>query len=658
MASVWDPIRIGSLTARNRIYLPAHYPAFQAEAYGLYIGERARGGAGVIVSTTLMAHPSAFGRAAAPLTPDSIPWLRQMVKPAMAHGALVFIQIGHTGPSWPPPTDDIDDWSPNWAPSAIQSAKHQYIPKVMEAGDIQGLIEGFVTVAANAQEAGASGVEIHAAHGYLLSSFLSPFWNRRTDGYGGNTENRARIVREIATAIRKKVGGSFVIGLRMNVDEYLDGKGTTPTEAMAVLDNIHGLGILNYVCLAHTDYHTNHFLVPPDSSGLVAPLASAGKLAKNTLRNEIPVLVHGSVRNIATAEDMITSGSADLVGMVRAHIADPHLVNKTKAGKVDEVHRCVGANQGCWRRLGRPISCTVNPVTGREGRYGIDMPRPVLPKQRVLVVGGGPGGMKYAATAAELGHDVTLWERDNDVGGSVRFAAQLPDYGMWNRLVEDLSGAIKRSGVALHLGKEATAEAVVQFGADLTVIATGARWDRSGFSTYRPATNGIAGLQEAGERILDPVTTLLNIDRCGKHVVIVDDNGDYLPLGLARRLQLSGRTVTVVTWDDAVGRKMHATNELPFLLPRVLEAGVKILVGNYVDRIDKNTVSLVGRWTAAQSSLPADTIILSMLRTANEELYLDLQQRGVKVARIGDCLAPREVDDAILEGFRLAMEGH
>lgn len=657
MPSIWEPIEIGRSTARNRLYLPAHAPSLLPEAYGHYIGERALGGAGLIVTTTLMAHPSSVGSAAMPWSRDGIPRMKLMIEPALSHGALVLMQVGHTGPSWPASTDGLPDWSPVWAPSAIQSPKHHNIPKVMERSDIEELIEGFANVAANAQEAGASGVEIHAAHGYLLSCFISPYWNRRGDDYGGSTENRARIIREIATAVRKRVGSSFIVGLRMNVEEYLGDKGLRPTEAMAILRAVHALGHIDYFCPAHTDYHSNHYLVVPDSSGITsAPLAPIGKLAKEAVANAIPVLVHGSIRDLAKAQEVVDTGCADMVGMVRAQIADAHLINKSRAGKVDEVQRCVGANQGCWRRIGRPISCTVNPVTGHEARYGSGRIGAAIIGQKILVVGGGPGGMKFAATAAEAGHDVTLWERDSTLGGNVRYAAQLPDYAMWNRLIEDLSAAMERHGVTVELGRDATESSVIAFGADFTVIATGATWDKSGFSTYRPETDGIAGLGMDRRRILDPVAALTGGEACGQQVVIIDDNGDYLPLGLARHLQQLGKQVTVVTWDDGVGRKMHATNELPFLLPRVIAAGVTFITGTYVESVNDDTVDLVVRWSGETRRIRADTIILSMLRTADESLFLALKGAGMHVARVGDCVAPREVDDAIAESFRLAVD--
>jgi hypothetical protein len=355
------------------------------------------------------------------------------------------------------------------------------------------------------------------------------------------------------------------------------------------------------------------------------------------------------------AQGIIDSDSADMVGLVRAQIADAHLIKKTRSGKVDEIQRCVGANQGCWRRIGRAIACTVNPVTGNEGRYGLGKISAAAEKRVILVIGGGPGGMKYASTAAERGHHVTLWERSDQLGGNVRLAAKLPDYDMWNRLVEDLSAAVKRNGVTVELEHEATEASVAEFGADLTVMATGATWDMRGFSTYRPETDSIAGIDAAGHRVMDPVTALTQSERCGEHVVIIDDNGDYLPLGLARHLQAIGKTVTVVTWDDGVGRKMHATNELPFMLPKVISAGIELLTGTYVDRVNENSVDLVGRWTGKSSSIKADTVVLSMLRTADESLYLRMKSTGINVARVGDCLAPREVDDAIVEGFRLAV---
>ena len=243
-------------------------------------------------------------------------------------------------------------------------------------------------------------MELHGSHGYLLSNFLSPYWNRRNDAWGGDTERRSRLALELGRAVRKRCGSGFVIGIKLSLDEYLGDVGTTPDETIRVLRNLEREKLFDYVCLSHTDYHQNHRLVPPQSSGETAPLAINAKRVREALAGRIPLLIQGSVRNLEKAAEIVHRGQSDLVGLVRAHIADPEIVNKARAGLAGETRRCVGANQGCWRRLGQSVSCTVNPAAGRELQFSIALQQTAPTARKVLVIGGGPGGLKAADSAA------------------------------------------------------------------------------------------------------------------------------------------------------------------------------------------------------------------------------------------------------------------
>ena len=647
---LWQPVRIGHVEARNRIYLPAHQPTFDAATYGAYLRERAQGGLGLIVTHGFHVHASSAAAGVSPWEPGWADAVRQFVSPAQAEGVPVFVQITHMGASGRRRTDRLDLWGSVLAPSAIPSPVHRSMPKPMEEQDIQDVIAGFAATAANVQAGGGDGVEIHGSHGYLLSNFLSPYWNRRDDAWGGDTERRARLALEIGRAVRARCGADFVVGIKLSLDEYLGEAGTHPQETARIVQVLEHERLFDYVCLSHTDYHFNHKLVPPASSGETAPLATHAKLVRDALGGRIPLLIQGSVRDLSTAAQIVARGQSDLVGLVRAHIADPEVVKKTREGRTDQIRRCVGANQGCWRRLGQNLSCTVNPATGREATVGISAMKPADLPRRVLVIGGGPAGLKAADTAAQRGHAVTLWERGRQLGGQVRDAARLPDYGSWNFLVDDLEASIRRRGVTVDIGKHATADDVVAFGADEVIIATGARWQTSGFSTFRPDRDAIP--QAEGARVIDPLTALANPAACGAHVVVVDDNGDYLPLGLARLLAGPGRQVTVVTSDAMAGRKLEATLDWPWIMPRVVAAGVQIRTSTFVERIGAGEVELRSALGGAADVIAADTVVLSMMRQSEDGLYQQLKTRGLAVRRIGDAVAPREVDDAVLEGFR------
>lgn len=648
-----EPVRIGHVQTRNRIYLPAHQPTFAPTEYGAYLAERARGGVGLIVTHGFHVHASSARAGVSPWEPGWADAVHKFVSPAKALGVPVFVQITHGGASSTRRTDDLQQWGAVFAPSAIPSPVHRAMPKAMEEEDIREVIDGFAATAANVQAGGGDGVEIHGSHGYLLSNFLSPWWNRRNDAWGGDTERRARLALEVGRAVRQRCGPDFVVGIKLSLDEYLGEAGTHPDETVRIVQALERERLFDYVCLSHTDYHFNHKLVPPASSGETAPLAHNAAKVREALAGRIPLLIQGSVRELATAEQIVARGQSDLVGLVRAQIADPELVNKTLEGRADEVRRCIGMNQGCWRRLGQNMSCTVNPATGREQQVGLATLKPVAAARKVLVIGGGPGGLKAANTAASRGHQVTLWERSARLGGQVRQAAQLPDYGSWSFLVDDLATSLQRRGVQVAVNTEATADAVAAFGADEVIVATGARWQTSGFSTFRPDRDAIP--RAADSHVLDPLTALAAPEGCGQRVLVIDDNGDYLPLGLARLLAHLGKEVTVVSCDAMLGRKLESTLDWPWLMPRVAAAGVALRTSTFVERIGAGEVALRSSLGGAPETVAADTVVLSMMRESDDTLYHQLKARGVPVRRVGDCVAPREVDDAVLEGFR---EGH
>lgn len=650
---LWQPMRIGQVHARNRIYLPAHQVSLPPVEYGAYLAERARGGVGLIVTHGFHVHASSARAGVSPWEPAWSDAVHKFVTPAREQGVPVFVQITHMGASGTRRTDDMAHWGAVLAPSQIPSPVHRTMPKPMEEQDIAEIVEGFALTCANVQRGGGDGVELHGSHGYLLSNFLSPYWNRRNDAWGGDTERRARLALEIGRAVRKRCGSDFVVGIKLSLDEYLGEAGTTPDETLRVLALLEDAKLFDYVCLSHTDYHQNHRLVPPQSSGETAPLAANAQRVREALAGRIPLLIQGSVRNMETAADIVRRGQSDLVGLVRAQIADPEIVNKAREGRAHETRRCVGANQGCWRRLGQSVSCTVNPAAGRELQFGIAVARPAPAQHKLLVIGGGPGGLKFADTAAARGHAVTLWERGSRLGGQVRQAGMLPDYASWNFLVDDLEASVRKRGVKILLNTEATAAAVATFGADEVIVATGARWQGKGFSMHRTDRDAIPGAELP--HVMGPLAALSNLDDCGRQVVIVDDNGDYLPLGLARLLAAAGRQVTVVTADSMLGRKLEATLDWPWIMPRVAAAGISLRASSTVERIAPGQVELRSTLAGEPQRIEADTVVLCMLRESDDTLYHALKDAGVPVRRVGDCVAPREVDDAVLEGFREAQ---
>jgi len=658
LEALWNPLRLGRLTLPNRISVSAHGPGLSSERYADYAAERARGGAGLIVTGAIAVHPTSdVGLTWRGWLPSVTSELRPAVEAVHAEGRPIIVQIFHVGVNTNA-MPNLGEFGLLVAPSPVPSAVYGVIPKEMETSDIASVIDGFVATAAHAQAAGADGVEVHAAHGYLLAEFLSPAVNRRSDSYGGSAENRARIVLEIGRAIRSRCGDDFVVGLKLNCDEFLGDGGIQPTDAEETLRIAHAAGLFDYFSISCGNYNSFHYLVAPFSSDLSGHTAAFGATARAVVRGEVPVIVTGTIRTVDEAAAIVRDGLADGVGMIRAHIADPDIVRKAQSGRRHEIRRCVGANQGCWRRLIKvgTISCTVNPITGREAEWGTSADGAATTPKRVLVVGGGPAGMKLAETAAGRGHEVTLVERRSELGGQIRYAGQLPHRGSWLHLVEDLAGSLDRLGVETRLGTEMSAAAVREFAADVTIVATGATWDLSGESPYRTDRSTIP--RASGSTVIDPVIAVESPDRCGDSVVIVDENGGYLPLGLAERLVLDGRRVAIVTPHPGAGGKIgpDTTADYAWVYPRIMAAGVEIHGLSYVERIEQDHVVIADAHGRGTKTLPATAVVLSMLRSSDDGLYRELATSGeLDVRRIGDCVAPREVDDAILEGAR---EGH
>ena len=641
------------MRVRNRVVVPAHQTHFPLEEHNLvgdryvrYLEARARGGAGLIVAEAAAVHPSAGREGLLDLyRPEIVPGLRRLGEAVHGHGAKLFAQLSHMG-NQDPGTSVLDDWHPVVAPSALPSTVYGRVAQALEPDEIADIVAGYGQAAAHAQAAGLDGAEISAVHGYLMTQFLSPFTNRRTDGYGGDVAHRCRFAIEAATEIRRRTGADFALGIRLSFDEHVGEAGLTPATSEEIVRILDATGLFDYFSLSTGNYHTLHQWVPSMTGARDGHLASDAARAKAAIDGRVPVVVAAAIRTLERAAEIVRKGQADLVAMARAHIADPDLVAKARAGRGREIRRCVGANQGCLRRLFEHgmITCTVNPAAGRERTLGA-APADVAAR-RVLVVGGGPAGMALADTAAAAGHAVTLLEREDALGGQLRLAGRLPNRGNWLELAEDMAAALERRGVDVRLGVEATPAAVRD--ADAAFLATGAGFDRSGYSISTPGRDSIPGA--ASDHVLDPAQAIADPERCGDRVVIVDDNGDHLPLGLALLLARTGRDVAVVSRQLFAGSGLVATGDLGWVFPELRAARVSVSSQEIATRIAPGAVEVESVWGGGARTLPADSVVLSMLRVADDALHRELAAAGVAATRIGDCLAPREVDDAIYEG--------
>ncbi|MCW2829627.1 MAG: hypothetical protein JWP31_319 [Aeromicrobium sp.] len=652
-APLWEPLQVGSVTLKNRVVVTAH--ALQYAEHNLmtqqsvdYYEERAKGGAGLILTEAQAVLPSSKGlalRTTQGWPTEVIPVYEKLAEAVHRHGAKVFVDLSHFGVE-DFNTMHLDNWRALWSPSGLPSTTYNEIGRAMTHADITELVGGFARSARNAQVAGIDGAEVHAAHGYLLCSFLSPLTNLRTDEYGGSTENRCRIVIECARAVRDQCGPDFAVGVRLSMTEYAEG-GIDEAEGERIAQHLADSGIFDYFSISAGNAMTfDHVVSPMSMPG--APLVDLAVRAKKVV-NGLPVLAANGITDLSIAADIVGQGKADLVAMTRAHIADPHLISKAQSGREQEIRHCVRANQGCIHRMaqGWSLTCTQNPAAGREKLLGIGTLTPTDTPKRVVVVGGGPAGMRAAEVAASRGLEVILVEKEDQLGGQIKYAARLATRGRWAVMIRDMERTLAVHKVDIRTGFDATVENVRALEPDHVVLATGSRWRTDGFTVKMAGRPGIPGLDRV--EVLDPIEAIVSPERCGDRVLIVDDTGEYTALGLAETLAELGKTVEVVTAGLFLGENIVLNLDLAHVYPRLHAAGVTLTPQHIVAEVNEEGAVLTRIWDGASRVLPVDSVVTVMLRDPETSLLAALDAE-FKLTQVGDCLAPRRVDEAIYEG--------
>ncbi len=663
---VWQPLDIGATRVRNRTMMTA-MGVFYGEDHILsdrhiaYYRARAKGGVGLMITEQQAGHRLSKGSFYAGCTAWEkrvIPQYEKLADAVHAEGARQFVQLFGCGVH-DKGTMILDEWHPLWGISEIPSVVHREIPQVMGKAELRDIAKGFGESASNVKHAGLDGVELHAAHSYLLGQVLSPAYNIRSDEYGGSTAKRCRLIVEVAEEVRAKVGSDFTLGIRLSYDEYLGDGGITPEQADEQVEILSATGCFDFFNITRGGYHTLHMAIPPMDSPH-GGYQDFGQRARRVTGNRAKIFLVGRVTGLHEAEALLESGAADMVAMTRAQFADPELVRKTREGRTDEIIHCIGANE-CVARIfdNRPATCLVNPATGRERRWGPGTLAPVAPanKKKIVVVGGGLGGMKIAAVAGARGHEVTLFEKSHGLGGHINLLKHLPARSEWQLAIDDLAGAMRRGGVSAKLGVAADPDAVLAEHPDCAVIATGARWRMDGVSPFRPGVSGIEGLDQehvvdiatAVERALDDPASL------GPSVVILDEVGTFLPLGLADLLaQRDGIRVEIITPDPMVGMEAQKTLDSLHLLPRLTAAGVTLTTQQNLRAIDGRDVVTGFIWGGPERRVSdVDTIIVAMLREPVDALYHALDGKVAERHLVGDALAPRKPIQVMYEAEEL-----
>jgi len=634
--TLFSPFRIGTLELKNRIVMPpmatnfAGEDGFVNDRHIAYYVKRAKGGVGYITfeHTGILKQGRAFPNMALIDSDQNIPSFRKLVKAIHQENGKILIQINHAGRQ----TSSSITGSPIVAPSAIPCPVRKEMPQELSTEEIQKIIEAFGAAALRVKEAGADGVEIHMAHGYLINQFLSPFSNKRMDEYGGDVDRRMRMAIEVLRMVRNKVGPDFAVLCRISADEYVEGglKIEDSREIAKALERNGADALHVSACVAASGY-LNH---PPyyAEEGVFAHLAQGIKSVVG-----IPIIAVGRIRTPQLANQILEDNKANLISMGRALIADPNLPVKALQGKTEEIIPCISCNRCILSIRKGALQCAVNPETGREEIFKLEKTK--HPK-KVWIIGGGPAGIKAAEIAAMRGHQVTLYEKDEKLGGRFLLAAIPPKKQVLKEFTDHLTGQLKKLPVKIILGKPFNLTSLRRGRPDIVIVATGAK----------PFFPPIDGLEET--KAISVEEALSGNVHLGRKILVVGGGG--IGAEVADHLSEEGKEVTLIEMRegialDLVGHLQH------FLNQRLREKGVQILTSTKVTRFEKEAL-----WVETPQGVKKfegfDSMVISLGSISNNDFLESLRGKVSDLYIIGDASKPREVMEALLEGEEVALK--
>jgi mycofactocin system FadH/OYE family oxidoreductase 2 len=648
--NLFSPQKIGKVEVKNRISFQPHLTNFAehclpSERHMYYWGERAKGGAGLITTEEMSVHPTdtAYEKLVEAFHPEVIPGFKKITDYVHQFDTKMFCQLNHNGQQ----CDGSISRLPVWAPSPMPDVLFRETPKEMEPEDIEEVCRYFARSAVHVRAGGFDGIELQFGHSSLARQFLSPLTNFRQDEFGGSLENRMRAPLMFIEAVRKAVGNDFTLGIRMCADEMIPG-GLDLAQVQEICARFEASGLIDFVDLSIATFY-NLYLV---EGSMHTPLGYTIPLAAGIReRVKLPVFCTGRINDPVMAEKVLANGQADMIGMCRALICDPFLPKKAQEGRREDIRYCIACNQGCIGRMGvnRTLGCVQNPAVGLEKQWGEGTLKAAPVKKKIMVVGGGPGGMWAAKMAGRRGHDVTLLERGHVLGGQVVTAMKGAGRDEFGVIIRNEKEQVDKAGVRVQFGTEASAEMILAAKPDAVVVATGSL----------PKPHPVGGAD--GPAVFNVWQVLNGVAELGEKVCLIDYDGHHRATATAEYLAIQGKTVHIITSSLFIGAELGPSQDLYLTRQRLLHKGVTFTPDIAVMEVGGDRGAKTVKGFNVYSNVweewgPYDSLVLAMGQQVDADLYFALKGKVKELHRIGDCVAPRKVDMAIWEGHKVGRE--